>query len=311
MAETHIVSYSELDCFRQCPLKHALAYKMRYTKTKALDSALGKGSLWHQVMEMHYRALMVAQQRSATNRIDNPKEFLIELRKEIIITLVTEDTGEFLSDVHELILWMYDGHVAAYGVDPDWIIVAVEHQIVTPLRDVGGRQSRFHLKAKIDLIVRNRRDGTLWVVDHKSGANLPNDMELAIDDQFGLYTWAMREVGRPVVGSIHSAARTTRNMADYPTYVGKSKPQTLEQRYKRSYLNRPDTEVKNLALDAYQAARAAYPADPRNAARYSAPDPRQCGWKCDFKEVHLLMRRGIPIDKAMADYDFHVDTTRH
>lgn len=312
MAETHIVSYSELDCFRQCPLKHALAYKMRYTKKKALDSALGKGSMWHaDIMEVHYRAIQAAQRKNSNRRVENPKQLLIDVRKEIVANLVNPTTGEFLSDVHELMLWMYDGHVAMYGVDPDWIILGVEHQIVTPLRDRAGRQSRFHLKAKIDLLVQNRRDGSLWVVDHKSGANLPTTMDLEIDDQFGLYTWCMREVGKKVVGSIHSAARTTRNQGDYPDYVGKSKPQTLEQRFSRTYLNRTDVEVTNLALDAYHAARAAYPADPADMARYSAPDPRQCGWKCDFKEVHLLTRRGVALDKAMLDFDFHVDKTRH
>lgn len=311
MAETRIVSYSELDCFRQCPLKHALAYKMRYTKAKELDSALGKGTLWHLVMEFHYRRIREQQRLNPHRRVDDPVNVLRGIRAEVVQMLVDERTGLFLSDVHELILWMYDGYVQHYGVDSQWIIQAVEHQIVVPLRNRGGRQSRFHLKAKIDLVVQNRNDGTLWVVDHKSGQNLPTQMDLEIDDQFGLYTWAMREVNRKVTGSIHSAARTQRNQADWPEYVGKSKPQTLEQRFHRTYLNRSHEEVTNLALDAYNAAVAAYPADPRNAPLYSSPDPRQCGWKCDFKEVHLLMRRNVATDQAMLDYGFHIDKTRH
>jgi hypothetical protein len=152
----------------------------------------------------------------------------------------------------------------------------------------------------MDLIIQKRRDGGRWVVDHKSGGNLPTQMDLEIDDQFGLYTWAMREVGRRVTGSLHNAARTQRNKS----------PMTLESRMSRTHLNRSEKELTNLALDAYHCARAAYP--PKgHEARYSSPDPRSCGWKCDIKEPHLLMRQGRPVQEVMVEYGFKINRTRH
>jgi hypothetical protein len=38
---------------------------------------------------------------------------------------------------------------------------------------------------------------------------------------------------------------------------------------------------------------------------YSSPNPKQCGWKCDFKEVHIISRSGgIPAAEVLEDFDF-------
>ena len=301
MAEPIIVSYSELDTFRQCPLKHHLTYRLRYTKPVKEDSALARGSLWHAVMEEHYKEIKAAQV-AHKGRIPESVwgEVLANAWKRIKPLLYDLTTGE-QSPNQNLIEWMYQGHVEKWGIDEQWKILGVEHQIITPLRDEHGKQSRFHLKAKMDLVVLEWQTGAMWVVDHKSGANLPTQMDLEIDDQFGLYTWAMREVGKPVLGSLHNANRTQRNKSFMP----------LDTRLDRTPLNRGEKELTNLALDAYHAARAAYPDDPRYEARYSSPDPRSCGWKCDVKEPHLLMRSGRPMQEVMMEYGFKIDRTRH
>lgn len=302
--EKIVVSYSELDTFRQCPLKHYLGYKMRYRGPIKEGSALAKGSLYHKVMEEHFRAIKSLQDEHS-GKIPEPmwKATLDHIRKERVLPiLIDPQTGEPFNDTCDLILWMYDGYVQNWGLNPEWRIVAVEHNIVTPLVDALGRRSRkYFIKCKIDLLVRERSTGALWVVDHKSGANLPTQMDLEIDDQFGLYTWAMREIGKPVQGSIHLANRTQRNKSFMP----------LESRMGQTYLNRSQVELTNLALDAYRAARAAYPPKGQEVHRYSSPDPRNCGWKCDFKEPHLLMRQGRKIPQIMAEYGFVIDRTRH
>lgn len=305
MAEPIIVSYSELDTFRQCPLKHALSYRMRWTKPPAPDSALAKGSLYHKVMETHYHVIKMHQDSHGGK---NPREgsaaekLLLQNAHQAVLDILWDpQAGEWYNEVCELIHWMYEGHINLYGTMPDWKIVGIEHQIIEPLRDERGRRTRYHLKMKIDLLIRMRSLGTLWVVDHKSGANLPTDMELDIDDQFGLYSWGCRLQGKPVQGSLHAANRTQRNKSPMP----------LDTRMKLTYLSRDETELTNLALDAYYAARAAYPPKAGEAPRYSSPDPRTCGWKCDFKEPHLVMRRGRKVAEVMTEYGFKIDRTRH
>lgn len=311
--EPIIVSYSELDTFRQCPFKHYLAYVLRYTQPTPLDGPLAKGSLWHLVMETHYNRILEFQQTIGNRKIslDEETALLEEIRPIIMGLLFDPKTGAALGNIHELIWWMYEGYVAKYGVDRQWRVIATEHSVVTPLRDKAGRRTRYHFKAKIDLIVFDRPTGNLWVVDHKSGQNLPSDMDLEIDDQFGLYAWAMREMGKSVQGAIHSAVRTQRNMGDFPNAGPKNQPQTLEQRMKRTYLNRSEVELTNLAFDAYMAAYAAYPPKGGVPARYSSPDPRQCGWKCNFKEAHIAARKGRPLEEVLNNYGFTIDKTRH
>ena len=277
---------------------------MRYRRPVKPDGPLAKGSLYHKVMEEHFREIKSLQDAN-NGKIPEAKwkSVLDHIRKDIVLPLLVDPkTGSPFSDVHDLILWMYDGYVQKWGINPEWRIIAIEHNIVVPLRDARGRRSsKYYIKCKIDLLVRERSTGNLWVVDHKSGANLPTQMDLEIDDQFGLYTWAMREVGKPVQGSIHLANRTQRNKSFMP----------LDTRMGQTYLNRSDTELTNLALDAYRATRAAYPPKGIEAPMYSSPDPRNCGWKCDFKEPHLLMRAGRKVPEIMAEYDFVIDRTRH
>lgn len=295
----HVVSYSELDTYRQCPLKHTWAYKERWKRPVSAGSALAKGSLWHLVLETHYLALM------AGGTLD---EAILAVQPHL-----TDPVSGLQTEDQELIQWMYEGYIDHYGADTQWEILAVEYPFVINLADPDGNPSPYDIKGKIDLVVRNRDNNTIWVVDHKSGANLPDLMDLEIDDQFGLYVWALQQPGHDQwapTGAIHSAARTTRNMADKPGYTGKSQPQTAEQRHRRTYLNRSDVELQSIALDAWAVAANAYPTSD-DRPLYSAPDPRQCGWKCDYKEVHLLARKGKDAHQALTDYGFVQDFTRH
>jgi RecB family exonuclease len=303
--ENHVLSYSEIDTFRQCPLKHQWSYVERWRRPVDENGALAKGSLWHLVMETHYQVL----QNHDRNTPESCEAALDESRQAVSTLLVDTKNGQ-QSDTQALVQWMFEGYVAHWGADPDWDIVGIEQAFRINLPDPQGQPSPYDIKGKMDLVVRDRKTGHLWVVDHKSGANLPSQMDLEIDDQFGLYSWAMKQEGTPVLGAIHNAARTTRNLADFPDYSGKSQPQTLDQRHLRTFLNRSEAELTSIALDAWAVAANAYPTGEARPL-YSAPDPRQCGWKCDFKEVHLLARKGRSPQVALEEMGFAQDFTRH
>lgn len=306
-----IVSYSELSTFRQCPLKHHLSYQRRWTKPTKPGGALDKGTTWHNVLEAHYKVLASSRYNGKTRTPAQEKRLLAAARAATVPFLWDLDSGR-QTEVQALVAWMYDGYVDRYGCDPHWKILAIEHQIKTPLRDNDGKQSRYVLKAKIDLLVWDLILNSMWVVDHKSGADLPHKLDLEWDDQFGLYQWSCAQVGRPVQGTIHSAARTTRNKGDFPEAThGNAKPQTLEQRFHRTPMARGQQELKNLALDAFNVAQAAYPPEGMVRSIYSSPNPRNCGFMCDMKQAHLLMRHGRDPDTVMREQGYKVDFTRH
>lgn len=307
-----IVSYSELDTFRQCPLKHYLAYVWRYSKPVRPGSALAKGSLWHLVMQEHYKIIRDEQALWPNRRIpkEREKSLLMEIRQLIKWIWEADDRGKQTED-QALVEWMYEGYVEQYGASRDWKILGIEQQVRVPFRDDAGELTPYIFKANIDLIVWSWETHSRWVEDHKSAGDLPDVFELDLADQFALYAWALRELGKPVTGSLHSAARTRRNMGDYPDAEAKYKPQKLENRFRITYLNRTDIELTNIALDAFHAAEAAWPPPGMVRSRYSAPNPKDCKWKCDFKEVHLQARKGRDIHKAATDSDFVINRERH
>ena len=293
MTDPIVVSYSELDTFRQCPLKHHLGYKLRYRKPNVEGSALSRGSLWHEVLEIHYRELAARQSTRALSRA----------KKQVARHLTDPVTGE-RTEQQELIWWMYLGHVEAYGADEQWEILEVEYPFEVGLVEAEGDKPEIRFKGKMDLLVRDRATGKVWIVDHKSGAELPSAKVIDIDDQFGLYLAATRTLGIAATGTIHSAARTRQLVGDKTG----DKPTPLDKRFLRTISMRTDVELDNILMDARRAAIAAYS---QTDAPYSSPNPDQCRWRCDFLEAHMLMRKGVKPTVALSSFGFEQDYTRH
>lgn len=284
-----VVSYSELDTYRQCPHKHALAYRRRWVPP-TVSRPLDIGKAWHRILEEHYGFLLAAQRKEAD--LDDMPGYMAAAVDDVLTGMEEERV--------ELLRWMYQGYVEAYGVDSGWTILAVEYATTVPLPTPAGGRSRYHLKTKIDLIIRDELK-KIWVVDHKSGRNLPKEKELDIDDQFGLYTWAMRQLGKRVFGQIYSAVRAEKLV----------RAMTMEERFDRKRLYRVDRELDTLAIEAYRTARAAYSWDPDEAPR--APDTERCRWRCPFTDPCLAGRKSggaVEVD-FLSSAGFVQDFERH
>lgn len=306
MAEVQIVSYSELDTLRQCLFKHEQAYKQRWVPPR-VSPALARGTLWHTVMQAHYTAIQAWQiqmaKRKASGRgrvvpIDEDKDLARKIWNAVKVHLY--DQGGQQTEEQALVEWMYRGYIELYGLDSDWDILAVEHREETPLLDARGRKTRFVIKAKMDLIVRERSTRNVYIVDHKTAGNLPSDKMLDIDDQFSLYAWIYSQVGKRYFGLLHNCARTQRN---------KTTPQTLESRHLRKRLTRSEEELRTIALDAYRAVKHAWSIPIGQAPR--SPNIDTCKWRCDYSEACLLSRKGRDIEQVLKVTGFRQDFTRH
>ena len=261
-----IISFSELDTYRQCPFKHQLAYGERWVSP--VDSAaLDRGKRVHTVLENWYEAL---------KRGDNTTIEQVARESEVVF----DQNGDYLDDIGELVHWIVQGYGEQYGRDEQWKVVEVEHDFVLPLPKPDGKNSNIKLKGKIDLLVNWR--GRLWLVDHKTAARLPSDKELDLDVQFGLYAWAMRQLGYPIHGMIYTTLRTQRNKGEM----------ALTDRFSRTLIAKSDAELDRLALDAYQDAYQAY-AGIRKSNKTQVDLPRHyntdtCRWRCPYTEACLF-----------------------
>ena len=286
-----IVSFSELDTLRQCPFKHQLAYRERWVPTKdAL--ALDRGKRLHTLLEDWYTAI---QQGT------NPTTRDIMEASGVIYT----ENGDYLDDTAELLEWMFNGYAENYGYDPEWKVTSVEHDFVQPLPKPDGKPSTYKLKGKIDLIAEWR--GRLWVIDHKTAARLPTDKELDLDVQFGLYAWAMKQLGYPIHGMVYNTLRTQRNKSEMQ----------MSDRFSRTLIAKTDAELNQLAVDAYLDMQNAtvrlnkFAKEQQDAPRHFNTDT--CRWRCPYTEACSYGARGGRGGTRLylAETGFAQDFTRH
>lgn len=321
------VSYSELDAFRQCPLKWKLSYVDRWSAPPREGGALARGMLWHTAMQQHYETIRDFQQnlgytRWAAQVLDTERRrSLVVASKNAMDKWLRQEAEASRCDPAdaELVLWMYTGYLDLYQMDPAWEVVEVEHVRELPLGTITdhhtGREVEVMLKTRADLLVRDHMDGyqadrPLVVVDHKTGRNLSSRLEVDIDDQAGLYTWLLCESGLDVGYAVRNEARTQRNLADQPGYVGKAKPQPLLDRFQRISSWRGEGTLQRLARDALAVIETAY--NLSDHTLFSAPNPDMCKWKCNFLDAHMLVREsGLPYHQVLPDFEFEQRWERH
>lgn len=280
-----LVTYSELDTYRQCPLKHQWSYVDRWREDPKEGTALARGSLWHNVMECHYWLIKLY-----------PKISHKDLMVFALQHWLTDPNSGDQNEDQKLITWMYEGYLERYAKDQDWRLVAIEQAGRVPLPNPSGGRSRFWLQFKIDLVVADTRG--VWLVDHKSARDFSREAEIDIDDQFGLYTWALKKLGLPIIGTVRSDARTQRNKG----------PMAMDNRFRRVPTFRTDKELENIALDAYKTAQSAYRKD---AIVHSSPAPDRCSWRCSYRNQHLLVRKGFDVALTMRDFNMSQMAEKH
>ena len=337
------VSYSELDTFRQCPMKWDLGYRQGY-KPVTEKEAFRLGHIWHEIMERHYLTIKEFQEHGLP-AVDGSHPLGDGLgpkrsprRATVTETALLErcagEVGAVMDklddDTRQLMEWAYAGYVEQYGCDPDWRIIATEQKGETPLSE-GGRP----LVWVIDLVVEDLDYGGVWIVDHKFPGDLATDTEIDLDDQLGLYWFAWTSealrryaetggadktgiLAQCVNGAMLNESRKKQNKGDLPGAIEtwervkaaggkpgvKPKAQTLDQRFRRTRTSRTNDELATIAEDALKVVKAMELLE-QHGALYSSPNPKQCSWKCDFREAHILSRSsGIPITEVLEDFDF-------
>lgn len=278
-----VVRHSQLASFRQCPLLEKLSWRDGWHHpAKNAQGPRALGTAWHDMLRVHYEALRVCQQESTTPDL------------ELVWDLVMDTVEQYPVEFHETLVWMYEGYVELYGVDDDWTVLETEKTLRVPLFDEDEKPLRIRdprddsvrpvlYEWTSDILIRSKTYRGVLNVDTKSTEHPLGKTDIDLSDQFGLYTVAWNRLGVKVRGQCVNQVKTKRL----------KRPMTLDERNFRGYSIRTKTELRNIELDAVDTIYAMF--SERNTRRpYSAPDPRTCSWKCDFKETHLQLRRMTP-----------------
>lgn len=281
-----VVRHSELKDGRQCPLKHRLRWIDGWQQPE--ESAVQKlGTAWHAVLEQHYGLIRFQQQKLGYQQWARAARAGLQLQE--VADAGWQEVHDqchvskgLADEQHETLNWMYEGYLEFFGLDPDWKVLMVETDLTTPFIEPSGKPSRrFSYQFHADLVVRDwSMGGKVVVVDHKSTAQPLGQHDIDLDDQFGLYTWALGRLGYPVLAPICSQAKTKKLQ----------RAMTLGERFTRINSYRTEVEQNNIAADALRTAKRLY-SKANLTEPDSAPNPRTCGWSCEFKEVHLQIRR--------------------
>jgi len=277
-ADPIVIRHSEISDFRDCPLKHQLAWvKGWWSPEREANGKRELGTIWHAVMQIRYQHIRDCAAQGSPVHEDE------------LADLVADTIEETNPEQTETLWWMYDGYVEKYGLDSELEVLSVEERLVVPFHDeddrplvieVDGVRRPILYSWTTDVLARIRSMRGIFVVDHKSTAQPMGQMDIDLSDQFGLYTVAWKRLGENVRGQLVNQVKTKQL----------KRPMTLDERFDRKYSIRTPAELRAIELDAVDTIYAML--SPRNRKRpYSAPDPRSCGWKCDFKEPHLRMRR--------------------
>lgn len=163
-------SYSRINSYAQCPKMFYMSY---IDKAESVDSAFAQwGSLCHSLLDDYAKGALLEFELGDEYDKRYP-EYMTERfppNKWSDLDAKYYDTGkEFFDD--------FD------GFPENWEIISSEQEI---LLDIDG----IRVRGYIDLIVRDKDDGRIIVVDHKSKSKFKNEEEL---EHYGyqLYFYAM------------------------------------------------------------------------------------------------------------------------
>lgn len=85
---------------------------------------------------------------------------------------------------------MLDSYLEEYGTDDQWDVIATEQAFQALVKDNSGnlpQELRIMIAGTFDGVYRDRGDGKLWLMEHKTAASLPNIGYLELDSQASTY----------------------------------------------------------------------------------------------------------------------------
>lgn len=278
-----LLTASRLSAARSCQRLHKIKYKDGYRPVRDSD-ALHLGSLVHRGLEAWWLAM--------DNRLDAA-----------VAVIVNSECNDEFERVKALT--MLTGYDARWHDEP-YEALAVEQEFRTDLiNPVTGRASQtWDLGGKIDVVVRDKRDGRVLIVEHKTSSQdvSPGSeywRRLRMDGQVSIYFAGAKALGYDVQGCLYDVLLKPA-LRPYQVTSKRTVPETPEQYqdrllaaigeepnkyYARGEVTRLESELDDAMLDIWELAKSLREAE---LAGRAPRNPDQClswGKMCSFFDV--------------------------
>ena len=192
-----ILTYSSIKLFQSCRWKYNQRYNNNLTPSKEKD-VLYLGSVWHSVLEIWY------------GNSDHKSKI------EKAIVLIDKSFPDYLTDSKQKQNWhlcqaMFEGYINRFP-EEEFKPLGLEMEFVIPITNPRtGRCSRtFELRGKVDGLVQLKESGDLFLIEHKTAAQVSTDYieRLTFDFQINLYAMALsRFLKLKISGVIYNVIR--------------------------------------------------------------------------------------------------------
>lgn len=277
-----VLSFSQAQAFGSCQFAWEIEYKMGYTAPQS--KALYLGTILHAFMADFYTRLM-----------DDPSyqgsQWLSEVLPEMVETLLqASEHGETMVNVSQA-AWLMQRYLEIQTMaDRNFTVLAVEKHFISKLTTPKGRD--FLMQAYVDLLLQDKGNGNIWLVDHKSGQKFWTPMECLMDPQMPTYCASLMDEGIKVFGIM---------LNQINTYDYKRKNEVdNEKLFKREMMHRTSQEVHNVRQEFIR--RADDILDAREATQHLPRSLRKdCGKYCKFPDPCLMGLKGMPIEVILED----------
>ena len=202
MAELIQVNFnqSRLKTFDRCPKQYEYKY-IQLLEPKKKVRPLFLGSWVHAALETHYKVgdwkIGHAEYVAQWNKLFEEERLALRTRGKT----VGPPLPELVERIMKSYLWYYrNDNFKPYAVEQ--IL-----EVPTPLK-VNGKQ--FVFKGRLDLIMEDLDDGSLWMWDHKTASTIPQPTSFhAMDPQLMLYPWAAQiQYGIKIAGVYYNYVRS-------------------------------------------------------------------------------------------------------
>lgn len=196
---TRLIRTSEQQSYNRCKWAWNLSYNQGLRQRRA-GPVLRFGTLVHEALAAYYIPGRKRGEHPAKAFVKVYEKDVAEFGEFAIRGIDSDDAVTKWEDARELGVDMLNAYVEEYKGDPDWEVVATEQPFQAPVYHPRSGRELFKMVGILDLIMRQRSTGRIWVWDHKTTDSISRWLKtLSLNPQASNY-WTfgapwMREQG--------------------------------------------------------------------------------------------------------------------